>query len=53
MAERLEFVEIFRVDGYGLMITFNDGTSARYTVDELANMRPVREHTEKVKEIEA
>ena len=51
MMQRLEFAEVFKVDGYGLIVNFNDGTYAEYTVDELSNMRPVREHIEKVKEI--
>ena len=50
MAERLEFDEVFKVDGYGLIVHFSDGTIARYTVDELANMRPSRALAEKVAE---
>ncbi len=46
--ERLEFDEVFKVDGYGLIVHFSDGTVARYTVDELANMRPSRALAETV-----
>ena len=48
MYERLEFKEVFKVDGYGLIIHFNDNTHARYTVEELANIRPSRERSEKL-----
>ena len=51
MTKRLEFDEVFRVDGYGLLVAFNDGTHAKYTVEELANMRPNRELIEKVKDV--
>ena len=50
MAERLEFDKVFKVDGYGLIVHFSDGTVAPYTVDELANMRPSRAMAEKVME---
>ena len=43
MEKRLAFEEVLEVDGYGLVIHFSDGTQARYTVDELANLRPKRE----------
>ena len=48
---RLEMQEIYKVDGYGLIVHFNDGTAARFTVDELSNMRPIREPAKKVPEV--
>ncbi len=51
MAEPLKMEAVFKVDGYGLIIHFNDGTEARYTVNELANMRPNRLPVEKVPEV--
>ncbi len=50
MAERLEMTEVFKVDGYGLIVYFNDGSEARFTVDELAHLRPAREPVTKVEE---
>ncbi len=51
MAERIEFKELYKVDGYGLIVLFSDGTEARFTADELSNMRPKREPLEKVPEV--
>ena len=49
MLQRLSMDEVYRIDGYGLVITFSDGTYARYTVEEMSRMRPGREKLEKVK----
>lgn len=48
MHKRVTFEEITRIDGYGLLIYFSDNTHARYTVEELANLRPQREPSEKI-----
>ncbi len=32
-------------DGDGLLVTFSDGTTAGYVVEELLELRPVREPT--------
>ena len=47
---RLRITEVFQVDGYGLILYFSDKTSAKYTVDELAKLRPSREPAERVVE---
>ena len=46
MAERIKIVEVDRVDGYGVIVDFSDSTTARYTVEELINMRPLREQSQ-------
>ena len=42
MGSRLEMTEIERIDGFGLIVSFSDGTFAKYTVEQLANMIPNR-----------
>ena len=53
MEERLRFEEIYKVDGYGLIVKYSDGTYAKYTVDEMARMRPKRETIVEVEELRA
>ena len=42
MEKRLEMVEVERIDGFGLVVSFSDGTFSNYTVEQLANMHPHR-----------
>jgi hypothetical protein len=44
-------IQILRVeqDGDGLIVTFSDGTTAGYVVEELLELRPHREPVEKAK----
>ncbi len=39
----LKFVNAHHLDDEELVIDFSDGTTATYTADELAALRPVRE----------
>ena len=39
----LTFVNAVHTDGTDLLVDFSDGTSATYTADELAVLRPERE----------
>ena len=42
MENVLEIVGVDREDGDGVIVEFSDGTTARYTVEELIELRPVR-----------
>lgn len=47
MAERT-FIETANRDGDdGVIVTFSDGTTAGYVVEELLELRPAREEAEK------
>jgi hypothetical protein len=46
MANRILIVGVDRDDGEGLLVSFSDGTHTRYSVDELLELRPVRESDE-------
>jgi len=39
----IEIVQVERVEGYGLIVYYSDGTNGRYTVDELLELRPYRD----------
>jgi hypothetical protein len=43
MSQRIEVVEVDREDGDYVIVSFSDGTCAKYTVDELLALRPHRE----------
>ena len=48
MADLLTIIAVDLEDDYGLIVTFSDGTTARFTVEELVALRPYRERkTEK------
>ncbi len=43
MIEEVTLVDIDQVGDYGLLVNFSDGTTARYSVEELLELRPYRE----------
>jgi len=43
MDEPIEIVTIEREGGYGLIVSFSDGTIASFVVEELLDLRPYRE----------
>ena len=43
VTEALDILEIHQEEGYGLIVTFSDGTYAKYTIEELLELRPYRE----------
>ena len=43
MDEPLDIVDVEIVRGCGIVVTFSDGTHARYAPEELAALRPHRE----------
>jgi hypothetical protein len=46
MAERIYILSAEKDDVDGLIVTFSDGTTAGYVVEELLDMRPIREPVE-------
>ena len=46
MADNIRILTLERDDPDGLIVTFSDGTSAAYLVEELLELRPCREPTE-------
>ena len=42
----IEMKTVLPVAGYGLVVRFSDGTLAKYTVEELLELRPYREDIE-------
>ena len=47
MDKRLEILEVEKIDGFGMLVSFSDGTFANYTVEQLANMIPKRSKIQK------
>ena len=50
-SEPLQFLSVERVkklEGYGIVVVFSDGTRAYYPPEELAALRPHREESDKV-----
>jgi hypothetical protein len=45
MAKPIKILTVEQEDDYGIILTFSDGTSAGYVIEELLEMRPHREHT--------
>jgi hypothetical protein len=43
MSQRIEIVQVDREDGDFVIVSFSDGTCAKYTVAELLELRPLRE----------
>lgn len=43
VSNTIEIEEVEQVAGYGLVVSFTDGTLARYTIEELIELRPYRE----------
>jgi hypothetical protein len=46
MAEPIRILTVEREDEDGLIVTFSDGTTAGYVIEELLELRPFREPTE-------
>jgi hypothetical protein len=46
MAEQIRILSAEKDDVDGLIVTFSDGTAAGYVVEELLDLRPVRESVE-------
>lgn len=42
MAANVTIVSVEREAGYGLILTFSDGTTGKYVVEELLELRPYR-----------
>lgn len=47
MAEETHILKVDKDGHDGLLITFSDGTTAGYVVEELLTLRPIREYVEK------
>jgi hypothetical protein len=47
MAQDIIILGVEREAGYGLMLTFSDGTRSAYVVEELLELRPYREQVNK------
>jgi hypothetical protein len=45
MAEQIHILNAVNDDGDGLIVSFSDGTTAGYVVEELLALRPYREPT--------
>jgi len=45
MAKPIHLLTVEQEGDDGLLVTFSDGTAAGYVIEELLEMRPVREHT--------
>jgi len=45
MDEPIEIVMMEREGGYGLIVSFSDGTTASFVVEELLELRPYRERS--------
>ena len=46
MAEQIRILSAEKDDVDGLIVTFSDGTTAGYVVEELLDLRPIREPVE-------
>jgi hypothetical protein len=46
MVDQVEILTTALNAGYGLIVTFSDGTIAYYVVEELLDLRPYRDTTE-------
>jgi hypothetical protein len=49
MSDETHILEVEKDSHDGLIVTFSDGTTAGYVVEELLELRPVRERVEKPK----
>jgi hypothetical protein len=47
MTQEILILSVEREAGYGLMLTFSDGTRSTYVVEELLELRPYREQVNK------
>jgi hypothetical protein len=52
MPTTIEIISVERDGDYGLMVTFSDGTVGGYVVEELLELRPIREQVRKPAETE-
>lgn len=49
MSTPIQILKVERDGDDGLIVTFSDGTTAGYVVEELLKLRPLREQIEKPK----
>jgi len=50
MNHEIQILKVENDSGYGVIVTFSDGTISAFVVEELLELRPCREHVEELVE---